>query len=189
MEKLNAVNRVLRNLGIRPVTALSVQNPSKDLIVQDIDDKLYSLLRKGFWFNRRSTTLYPDQSNQILRPVSVISAYHPSQYEFFGQVLTNTSDGTSTFTSAQTLVVQLALQFEEVPEVIAEYIVAACVYDRYLADYGADNTLTKHEQEFARAKSALDREVIRNSTYSAKTSGAYKRISAAVRGTSGSILG
>lgn len=187
MEKLNAVNRVLRNLGIRPVTALTVQNPSKDLILQDIDDKLYSLLRKGFWFNQRSTTLYPDTNNQIIRPASVISAYHPTQFEFYGNILTDTATGSSLFTTAQTLKVQLALAFEEVPEVIAEYVVAACIYDRYLADYGADGTLSKHELAYARAKSELDREVLRNSTYSAKTSGMYQRITAAVRGSRGNL--
>lgn len=73
MTKLEAVNTLLRSIGTRPVTSVTVGHPDVVDAVAVLERWTKTCLERGWWFNiMRNTVLTPDANKFIHFPQSVI---------------------------------------------------------------------------------------------------------------------
>ena len=182
MEKLDAVNNILLSMGQRTVTDIVTPHPLKDAIVAQLEYHRKLLLRKGQYFNVRNITLYPNPSKQIVQPNSVLALWNPRDVDFINKLLTDTATGSTLFSGSVAVAAYVDLEFNALPEVASEMLVAVVLCEMYLAEYGDDNTYRQHMLRREEAKAALRREEIRRMPSAASTNPIYQRIVRAVRG-------
>ena len=182
MEKLDAVNNILLSMGQRTVTDIATPHPLKDAIIAQLEYHRKLLLRKGQYFNVRTMTLYPNESNQIVQPSSILALWNPRTADFINKLLTDTATGSTTFANSASVDAYVNLEFNALPEVASEMLVAVVLCEMYLAEYGDDNTYRQHMLRREEAKAALRREEIRRMPSAASTNPIYQRIVRAVRG-------
>lgn len=182
MEKLDAVNNILLSLGQRTATDIATPHPLKDAIVAQLEYHRKLLLRKGQYFNVRTIALYPNPSKQIVQPNSILALWNPRDVDFINKLLTDTATGSTAFTGSVAVAAYVDLEFNALPEVASEMLVAVVLCEMYLAEYGDDNTYRQHMLRREEAKAALRREEIRRMPSAASTNPIYQRIVRAVRG-------
>lgn len=182
MEKLDAVNNILLSLGQRTVTDVVTPHPLKDAVLAQLEYQRKLLLRKGQYFNVRTITLYPNADKQIVQPNSIIALWQPRTVDFINKLLTDTTTGSTIFTGSVAVDAYVDLEFNALPEVASEFLVAIILCEMYLAEYGDDNTYRQHMLRREEAKAALRREELRRMPSAASTNQVFRRITNAVRG-------
>lgn len=164
MERLEAVNDILRRVGALVVPALDTGGTSiqaqAERQLDDVDLRVQSL---GWHWNRRTLTLSPDESSQI--PVASIATPRggildldtAGETEAYGVevivkdgLLTLLPDMTQEFESDVTVEIVERIPFNEIPVLFAAWMVAEAAFDlnrRYMQDTTRDQALVAEKQQ------------------------------------------
>jgi hypothetical protein len=141
MLTLTVVNRMLATLGEAPLNALTDPHTFRGSALAKLDGKDAALQTKGWWFNRELLTLSPNiGDSKIYLPGDVINVMVPNRLDIVqrGRVLYDTVNGTNLFTESVDAQIIRRVPFEELPELVAEYIAAEAVLE-FQSDFDSDN--------------------------------------------------
>ncbi len=128
LTKLDAVNIVLSNIGMAPVTTLDNDNPMISLASNIIDEVSLSLQTEGWVFNTESEYPFtPDPATQhITIPLNVLSidtGYDQTQDVIIREgKLYNKRTHSYKFTNEQKLNVVWVFDYVDIPEAFKSYI-------------------------------------------------------------------
>lgn len=158
MDKLTAVNNMLKMIGTRPVSTLSVKHPDVVDAEAALDDWTGRVCEHGWWFNKRmNITLTRNLQNEIEVPDTYLSflytdrdthAMYPYMTKLSGKMF-NTELNTFTFDMDVTLTWYVRVSWEELP-------IMAQQYAMYSA--GADLVRDKIEDSYKEASLRNDAE-------------------------------
>ena len=125
--KIDAVNRILSNIGQSPVTVLDSGNPlveMAELVLEEISSAVQS---EGWIFNTEYDYPFsPDENNNIIIPFDVLALDSKPTSDNFNVLrkgkLYNKYKHTYEFTGVQNLDVVWLFDFTDLPEAFREYI-------------------------------------------------------------------
>lgn len=182
MDLLTAVNRILPVLGEHPVTSLDTKHPTLAILLPKVDTKIEDLTTQGYWFNAFNTTLYPDTGGGIAVPVGTLS-FVPDTVPAVvrGTRLYNPTTMTYVFDSAVAGKIAMRLAFEELPEVVAQYVWYSVLVDAYVTDIGFESNVQVWQAQVQQAQSRMMSEHLRNMKYSTAASARFQRLRRAMR--------
>jgi len=181
MKLLQAVNRILGELGEHPVTSIENKNPSVSVILKSIEDANAELQVNGWWFNNYSTELYRGQDGTIQLPDGLIDwewISHPSEAR--GSKLINTENMSEDWSLVGVKSVKgkvtLLIEFEDLPHSFAELVTARAGVMAYTNDAGMDEVVQLFMQREAQATSTVMSHHLRHRKYSTAKSGMFQRM-------------
>lgn len=170
MDKLRAVNNLLKLVGTRKVTSVDIPHPDVVDAVDVLEDWTEKLLKRGWWFNKmNAVTLHPDQNGFIQVPTNVIRfEYHDVRdkqvfplLSLRGNRLLNVATNSFVFDRPITLQLYINLDWDDLPDSAQHYIAYAAGAE-YVRDKIEDsqkvNSLKRDAQEHM---NALDAEEVR----------------------------
>jgi hypothetical protein len=123
MTKLEACNTCLIALGLQPVNSLD--SPVGDILtaLMYIDRVTTEILTDGLPCNYEEKTLEPDSEGFIVLPSNTLNVITGNKlYVQRGMRLYNSSEGTYEFTEKVPCVLFIQLDFEELPQIVQNYI-------------------------------------------------------------------
>lgn len=156
MNKLEAVNNVLRRVGILPVASLDTNGSSAAAHAERfIDAASKSLQARGWHFNtRRDVTLSPNGSNKIAVPASTFhidtsGASANIDVTVVGGFLFDLENNTDTWSTDLTVTYVINADFDDLPEAFADYVVteAAFQFNRFHKKDPAFDSMLQGELE------------------------------------------
>lgn len=129
MTKLDAVNDILSAIGEPPVDELPSGIPDADLAEDFLDRINRKTQSRGWWFNREDqVALEPDADGHVLVPTDVLR-WEPSEpatrYFVRAGRLYDPDTKTDVFSEAVLLDVVYQIQWDDLPQVFTDYVVAA----------------------------------------------------------------
>lgn len=149
---LTVVNRMLATLGEAPLNALTDPHTFKTAAVTRLDTRNTAVQAAGWWFNTERLTLTPSVADgRLYLPGDVTNVKVPNRRDIVqrGRLLYDTVNGTNVFTEdVKTLVVR-KVNFDELPDIVAEYIAALAVLE-FQTDFDGDSNKMKVLQGVAR---------------------------------------
>ena len=171
MDLLNAVNTVLPYLGEHVITRIEgAQHPTVDLILAAIERQRTTLLVDGWWFNELTLTLPVNTGSQIDVPTEVLTVYGiDCTVSIDGEKFYDLELGTRYFTKPIKVKLIRDIAFDRLPAQCALYLTYLAATEVYLADYGADATLTSLQVLAERNLISLRQENLRNRRYNSRT--------------------
>ena len=136
---LDAVNHVLRALGVPPLNSLDTQYPTLDLILPALEQNRTDLLTEGWWFNvLERSTLSPDPSGVVFVPADTLDFYpDDTRYVFAGTYISLQDGGTNIGRPVRGRRI-VNREFERLPQAARTYIANAAILDVYISDVGVD---------------------------------------------------
>lgn len=160
LDKLSAVNRVLRAAGEHPVSSLSAEGANDVSIAEQIlDETSAEVQMAGITCNTERRTLHPDSTGRIVLPKEVLDVgSNPDSLDPYtrsiqptsrGQFLVDAKTGSSTFTGSVDVILVLGLTFNDLPIAQRLYIAdrAARTYQQFaVGDRSTDAVLAEQEQ-------------------------------------------
>ena len=136
MQLLEAVNKVLRSIGESPVSTITTSHPEVVGIIDAVKQATERRQRRGWWFNINTVTLPAPPAlpagTSFARAINTGLRVYPK-----GDVLHDRNTGLPFVGDPGPLEVQTLVQFEDLPESFAEYVVLAASVD-YGISYDAD---------------------------------------------------
>lgn len=151
MQTLDVVNACLATMGERPLVSLSSPHRFLEAAKQALNKSRRFQLSKGWWFNSETNTLSPQSdSGYIILGNDVLNvkpAAADAQYVVRGRKLYDRSIGT--YVIGKALVgaeVIRDLEFEDIPESVAQYIAAEAVL-QFQVDFDGDSDKKRRLQE------------------------------------------
>lgn len=185
MNLLTAINRILPILGERPVDSIESRNPTVAVIRNAIRDKTSDLHMQQWWFNTFKTTFYPDPQGEINIPSWVV-AWVPDRIPSVGRggKLIKTDDMSSAWDIGVGVegTVRVDVDFEDLPQVAATYVLYSAMSHAYLTDIGLEDTVREWQRQEQLYYNKLVTEHLRNRKYSTRNSPRYRRYFMAVQG-------
>lgn len=168
MQTLAVVNRMLATLGEAPLNALTDPHTFRGACIARLTTRSTLVQAQGCWFNRELLTLSPNVGdNKIYLPGDVTNVIIPGRLDLVqrGRFLYDTVNGTNQFTESVDAQIIRELAFEELPEVVAEYIAAyATLY--FQTDFDGDsNKMQKLQLIFNEASKNFHAEATRQTRY------------------------
>ena len=121
MDKLDAVNLILDELGTHQVASIDSAHPDAKTAVLHIDRELATLLTRGYWFNTHREVVVAAQSNgSVVLSTNVLLAmpsdiYQQAQYVQQGQYMYDIVNRTRTIVDGLTLTLHVKLAFDDLP--------------------------------------------------------------------------
>jgi len=168
MLTLTVVNRMLATLGEAPLNALTDPHTFRASCLAKLDNKDSTLQTKGWWFNRELLTLPPNVGDsKIYLPGDVINVMIPGRLDIVqrGRVLYDTVNGTNLFTESVDAQIIRRIPFEDLPELVAEYIASDAVLE-FQSDFDGDsNKRQLLAQTLKEAKLEFNAEATRQARY------------------------
>jgi hypothetical protein len=155
MLTLDAVNRILGTMGIKPLASLAVEHRMLSAARLSLDSTRKNTLASGWWFNtEHNRTILPNLiDSRAYLPSDTIGVRDGSRDVVQrGLFLYDRELGTNVFSEGVTVTLVKDLPLEEIPETAAAYIVACAMYD-FQTTYDGDSSKT--------AKLDRDREQLR----------------------------
>lgn len=185
MQVLEAVNAVLPALGEHLVTSVDVRHPTVQLIVQKLRENTALLCSEGKWFSKSIETLTPNPMGIIEINESKVLSLVPVQ-----DLITDIRDGklynviknTEVWDAPITVILVHLLEFEELPFVAANYVLAKTKQDIFIQDLGVDNDAQYYAQEVSTAYYRVFSEHLRHVNYTTRRLPGYRAIVSALRG-------
>lgn len=136
MQLLEAVNKVLRSVGESPVSSVTTNHPEVVSILDAIKQANERRQRRGWWFNLHLATLINPPAlpagTIFARPLNRSEDTYPK-----GGVLYSRKTGAPYAGDPGELEIQKLVDFTELPEEFAEFVVIAASLD-YAIAYDAD---------------------------------------------------
>lgn len=187
MDLLRAINHILPALGEHPVSSVDAKHPTVSVIYQNIQDQLSNLLLRGWWFNTVETELLPSPEGEVALPLDTLAVL-PKDPRCPGVQrngrLYNLNDMSFLWPVGQSIPVELyqRLEFEDVPESAARYILNSALVQTYLTDIGLEQVVQSWQQAAFQAMNTLESEHMRFKRYSTKRNSRWIRFNRAVKG-------
>lgn len=183
MDLLRAVNSILPKLGEHPVTNLSLKHPTLAIILPVMESTLDTVLMRGWWFNQYEYTVYPDSEQFAGVPVNTLEFLPDAEGPVVrGRRFFNTKTQDYKFPAPFKGLLKERLQFEELPETVANLVLYTALVEVYLTDIGLEQVV----QEWMRLAETADQQAcsehLRNKRHSTRKSSRYHRIRNAMRG-------
>ena len=183
MKLLTVVNYCLKYLGEKRVSSVDTRHPTVNNIVLEVEDQINTLLSREWWFNERTQTYYPDNEGRIAGPVDALMvASSSTDVDVIDGYMWDIANDTNIFTNPIEVTVRHKLNFEDLPEVAADYIKCAVAYVLYAQEYGAENTIQTIIAQRSEAQMYLEREELRKRKYNSTQRPAVFRFVSALRG-------
>lgn len=183
MELLTAVNLILPAMGEHPVTRIDIKHPTLAVIIPVIQSRLDTTLMRGWWFNEFRHTLYPDSEGGIAIPDGTLAFIPDDGYA--GTVrqkkLFNAETMNFLWTKPVPGVLQLRLDFEDLPESVATYVFYNALVQIYLVDIGLEAVVSEWKQIAKEAEFLATGEHLRNMRHTTRKSKRYGRLRSAMR--------
>jgi hypothetical protein len=127
MNKLQAVNKMLRKILQRPVNSLQGNLSVRVVIAKSVlEDTLEDVQLTGYYFNtEREYPLYANQDGEIYLSDNILSVdiYSENEYVQHGQKLYDKTNHTYKINQSLTAIVVKRLEFESIPPIAQNYIV------------------------------------------------------------------
>lgn len=144
MEILTVVNTMLGTLGEVPLNSLSDSHAMLGACLGKLNDASRTVQAKNYWFNTERATLQPSNiDGSIYLPNNATRVLAKESYIVQrGNRLFNTYDATFVFTREQVVTLTKQIDFEDLPEVAANYIAARAVLD-FQTLFDGDSAKTK----------------------------------------------
>ncbi len=160
LTKLGAVNIVLSNIGMAPVSTIDNDNPMVSMASNIIDEVSLSLQTEGWVFNTENSYPFtPDSSGYIAIPDNVLSL--DAQYTLDdnpvirGGKLYDKTEHTYVFEGKQELDVVWLFDFEDIPEAFKVYITMRSANLFAGRAVGSAEQVKFGEREEAQARAAM----------------------------------
>lgn len=149
ISKLDIVNHMLKNVGLRKVNTLEGQNPNVVQAEASLDGTNIDFQSPGWWFNKeqnlklvvnnRGEIIIPDGSLEITIAFDTLSASGPSaksRYVKRGNKLYDSIN--HTFEINQSIYVDIVTQVEidDMPSVASSYLKHLATWEYFIADEG-----------------------------------------------------
>lgn len=151
MLTLTVVNRMLATLGEAPLNALTDPHTFRGAALTKLDTRDATVQTKGWWFNRELLTISPNVGDsKLYLPGDVINIIVPGRLDIVqrGRVLYDTVNGTNLFTESVDAQIIRRIPFEDLSDLVAEYIAAAAVLE-FQSDYDGDSNKMRVLQTIA----------------------------------------
>lgn len=184
MQLLTAVNEVLPKLGEHPVTSVAAKSPTLAVVIPQIEATTRNLLTVGWWFNTTETTFYPDSQNFVDTPERLLK-FIPEpgvtavvRGERFYDVVNQTFKFKAPFKGRITALVD----FEELPESVAQKVLYDSLVIIYATDIGLENVIRVWQEMANNATAAMEAEHLQNMRYTTRQSRRYQNLRRAMRG-------
>jgi len=186
MKLLNVVNYCLKYLGETRVSSVDTRHPTVNDVVLETESQINTLLSKGWWFNERTQTYYPDVQGKIAAPVDAIMVSSSElDVDIVDGYFWDIANDTNIFSGPLTITVRYNYTFERLPEVAAEYIKQEVAIILYTQEYGVENTVQVLVNMRDTAWMYLQREELNKRKYNSLSNPAVFRFVSALRGTNG----
>jgi len=183
MKLLNVVNYCLKYLGENRVTSVDTRHPTVNDVVLETESQINTLLSKGWWFNERTQTYYPDTQGKIAAPIDTLMvSSRDIAVDIIDGYFWDVANDTNVFSSPLTVTIRHSLSFERLPEVAAEYIKQEVCIVLYTQEYGVENTLQVLMGAKSAAQMYLEREELNKRAYNSTHNSAVFRYVSALRG-------
>lgn len=176
MNKLLAVNTILRELNENPLASLDIQYPTLSIVIPALDAAQIEVLAQGFWFNTRyCVTLQPDETGEVPVPDDTI-VFIPECHEitFEGTRFIHANTG-APWTQAVRGTLITNMPFETIPVPVQYAITYLAAFSAYVTDNGSDATSQRLEATFARWAGSVTREHVRARKPSARRSRSVRK--------------
>lgn len=183
MEKLEAVNMILRRLGEATVTSLDVPYPTVSIAVPALEESRAALLLSEWYFNKFEwRSILPNQFGQVEVPTGVLMAYpeDPQKYTYTGKYIKDSRTGEHVDTSVLCKVI-VDVPFEELPIQAQLYCVHQAAYNVYVQDFGVDDTAVSIQQDATNAYVHLGAQHTRHRKYNTRTRHNWQRMLGGLR--------
>lgn len=169
MELLKAVNMILPYFGENTITKIDYKHPTVVLIMDVLEDMQKTLLSKGWWFNTSYVKLYPNSDGGLDAPENALSIVNMSTRDVIAirdQRIFNVTQRSYKF--EEPIVVRIIdnMDFEELPENVALWIMYRTAYEAYVRDYGYEDVLQIIQLKENEAYQKVNAEHLRNKKYS-----------------------
>lgn len=169
MELLKAVNMILPYFGENTITKIDYKHPTVVLITDVLEDMQKTLLSKGWWFNTSYVKLYPNSDGGLDAPENALSIVNMSTCDIIAirdQRIFNVTQRSYKF--KEPIVVRIIdnMDFEELPENVALWIMYRTAYEAYVRDYGYEDVLQIIQFKENEAYQKVNAEHLRNKKYS-----------------------
>lgn len=177
MQKLDAVNIILRNLGENPLPGLDVQYPTLNLALPALEDARIEVLTEGWWFNTRECiTLLPDLSGNITLPARTL-VFYPDDPDIIYEGTRLISNTTGDVITDKPVTGRLVtdLDFEELPDTAQRVIAYTAAYNTYVVDNGVDTSAQTLQQTRNGFAITLASQHIRARKFSSKQKATVRR--------------
>lgn len=165
MTELEIINSMLASIGVNRVTSVESLHPSAisaRSVLRRVDKYVQA---KGWYFNEtRNVLLSPTSAGEILIPTGTLSidSEDPSQKLIpRGRVLYDMQNKTQFFTAPVRVRLVLRIDIESLPELAAECIRTAAVYEFFVEQDGEGDKLNVLNAAKVEARAMLNREEIK----------------------------
>lgn len=181
---LSAVNEVLPKLGEHPVTSTEAQSPTLAVVIPQIKSTLRNLLTQGWWFNTSRVKFFPDSEKFVDTPVGLLKFIPEAgvtavaRGERFYDIVKQSYEFDAPFSGAITTL----LDFEELPESVAQRVLYEALVIIYATDIGLEQVIQIWDGMAKAAQASMEAEHLQNMRYSTKTSRRYLNLRRAMRG-------
>lgn len=178
MRELDAVNVTLEALGESRIVDLNTSNPSAGLARSALERKRTAALATGWWFNTVFKTATPATSGMVNVPWAQLALYglDGTKYGERDGVLYDLVEQTKIFTASVSLKVIIDIDFQDLPEYMAQWLAYDTAAEVYMNDLGND---ANHQALALKAQemySLVMREHLRNMKYSTANTRTAARI-------------
>lgn len=183
MEKLEAVNMMLRRLGESTVTSLDVPYPTVSIALPALEEARTGLLLSEWYFNKFEwRNLLPNQFGQVEVPTEVLMLYpeDPERFVFAGKYVRDARTGQHVDTAVLCKIV-VDVPFEELPVQAQLYCVYQAAHSVYVQDFGMDDTAQVIQQEAMGAYVILSAQHTRHRKYNTRTRRNWQRMLGGLR--------
>lgn len=184
MQLITAVNLIMPKLGERPVTSLDTKHPTLAIILPVLEHQMREVLMRGWWFNTSRITLYPDSEGFIDKPQACLSFLPDGSLNVVvrGERMYDMTNRTFKFAGKVSGEYIEAIDFEELPESVANYIWYSTLVQAYLTDIGLEQIVEQWSNEAQSAEAVATAEHLRNKKFSTRKSPRFIRLRRAMGG-------
>ncbi|MNJ09331.1 hypothetical protein D3C77_34750 [compost metagenome] len=142
LDKLGAVNLILRKLGEIPVTNIDEPYPTLAVALPALDEAQATVLSEGYWFNTfYGATLQPLVDGRVMVPLDCLKFFpDDAKFAFTGTQIRDSETGSEFLHVPVKGRLILNMDFEQLPPTARYAIAYTAAADVYRNDIGPDET-------------------------------------------------
>lgn len=176
MNKLEAVNMILRRLGEATVTSLEVPYPTVSLAVPALEEARKTLLLDEWYFNKFQWRNLLPTGGKVEVPEGILAAYpsNPNKYTYTGRYIKDAATGAHIDEPVLCNVV-VDVPFEDLPPQAQLYVVHQAAYTSYVQDFGMDDIAQGIQQDVISAYMQISAQHTRHRKHNTRTKRQWQR--------------
>lgn len=170
-------------LGERPVTSLETRHPTLAIILPIIEQTQRATLMSGWWFNEYPYKAMPNVDGEITVGIDTLSFIPdcPDVAVQRGVRLFNPVTMSYVFTEPVPATVIQLVDFDELPESVANYIFYSALVECYTTDIGVTQELSVWTNLASKGWSDMVAEHLRQRKHSTRNTKQWRRMRRAMR--------